>query len=356
MLAQRSHQPLANCFTSTSAINLVRLYEEREALKLAKTIQTSSSAANSELRKHYFLDSFVIIAPKRGLRPDSFSHGAEPHKVPSDHCPFDNNVEVSSWQYPRGADWRVKVVRNAFPALSQDNFNAYGVQEVIINTPDHDTEFSELPVSGIIEIFSAYRHRLSVLSKIEGIRYVLIFKNDGPVAGASLAHAHCQIFALPIVPPRIEAESDALNHYWDDKNTCAYCDIITWETSQRVRVIADDKNFIAIAPYASQHALEVWLLPRRHVNKFTELQSAEIHSLATIMKKITALLDSSMVSFNYFLQESLDNQDHHFVLKIEPRTTKYAGAELGTGVVINPVTPEYATLWYRGKLPPQPQG
>lgn len=318
---------------------------------MAASAKPKSQPNLAQMRKHYFLDSYVIIAPGRALRPDSFTKAAEPHIVPSDHCPFDHNTEPGIWQTPRGADWRVKVVRNAFPALSPTNPEAFGIQEVIINTPDHQTEFSSLPVSQIMEIFAAYRHRLIELTKLDGIRYVLIFKNDGPVAGASVAHAHCQIFALPIVPPKIAHESDSLNHYWDQHDTCAYCDIIAWETNQKVRVIAEDKNFIAIAPYASSHALEAWLIPRRHLSKFAEIAGTELHSLATIMKKLTARLDASTISFNYLLQESLDNQDHHFVLKIEPRTNKYAGAELGTGVVINPVAPEAAVLWYQGKLP-----
>ena len=318
---------------------------------MPRPAKTYSPAHTAELRKHYFLDSYVIIAPGRNLRPDLFSHAAEPHKVPSEHCPFDHNSEPAIWQFPRGADWRVKVVQNAFPALSIDNPKAFGKQEVIINTPNHNQEFSELDVSEITELFTAYRHRLRELSKLEGIRYVLIFKNDGPVAGASIAHAHCQIFALPIVPPKIARESDALNHYWDQKNSCAYCDAVEWETNQKVRIISQDKNFLAIAPYASSHALEAWLIPRRHVSKFGELSATELHSLATIMKSIAARLDTSMISFNYILQESLDNQDHHFVIKVEPRTSKYAGAEIGTGVEINPVAPEYAALWYQGKIP-----
>jgi UDPglucose--hexose-1-phosphate uridylyltransferase len=314
---------------------------------VASPAKIKTSTSSSELRKHYFLEKYVVIAPVRSQRPDTFARDAEPHKVPGGHCPFDENAEPSLWQYPRGADWRVKVVKNAFPALSSDNPAAFGVQEVIINTPHHDVEFSELTVGEIIELFTAYRVRLTALSKLEGIRYVLIFKNDGPLAGASVAHAHCQVFALPIIPPQIAQESAALNFYWDHKNSCAHCDVVTWETTQKVRVITEDKHFVAIAPYASAAALEAWVLPRRHVNKFSELHADEIHSLATIMKKLTARLDTSSISFNFFLQESLPNQDHHFLIKIEPRTNPYAGAELGTGVIINPVTPEHAAMWYR---------
>ncbi|MDB5178970.1 MAG: galactose-phosphate uridylyltransferase [Patescibacteria group bacterium] len=311
---------------------------------------SNPSSSNAEIRKHYFLDQYVIIAPKRNLRPDSFSHASEPHKAPSDHCPFCHNAEPSLWQLPRGKNWRVKVIPNAFAALTTDNPQAFGIQEVVLNTPDHTLEFSELPVEHILEIFTAYRQRLAELKQQPGIRYVLIFKNDGPMAGASVAHAHCQIFGLPLIPPKLEQEGDALNHYWDQHQACAYCHILDWEIQQRTRVITGDKHFIALSPHAASHGFETWLLPRRHVNQFSEFNLSELHSLATILRKITARLDAAGISFNYFLQESLPNQNHHFVLKIEPRITKWAGAELSTGLIINPVTPEYATLWYQGKI------
>jgi UDPglucose--hexose-1-phosphate uridylyltransferase len=303
--------------------------------------------ANSEIRKHYFLDKYSVIAPSRSLRPGSISDYAKPHKLTDLNCHFCHNLETSLWQIPRGKDWRVKVIPNAFPALSLSNPKAFGSQEVVLNTPDHMTEFSELPISQIEEIFQAYKRRLNALKSIDGVRYVLVFKNDGPIAGASVAHAHCQIFALPMVPPKIEAEADAMNHYWDKHESCAYCDISTWELQQKVRIISEDKYFVAISPYAADYAFEAWLLPTRHVTKFDDLGIGELRSLATILKKIAVRLDTSNISFNYFLQESIANQNHHFVIKVEPRTTKWAGAELGTGVIINPVPPEDAALWYK---------
>jgi UDPglucose--hexose-1-phosphate uridylyltransferase len=315
-----------------------------------KRSNLNAQPSNSEIRRHYFLKNYVIIAPDRNLRPDSFSHTGEPHKIPDAKCHFCSNTERSVWQFPKGKEWHVKVVPNTYPALSENNPRAFGVQEVVINTPDHDLEFSELSIDEIEGVFAAYRSRIKHLRELESIRYVLVFKNDGPVAGASIAHAHCQIFGLPLVPPQIEAEADALNHYWDDKDSCAYCDILKWEEGNKVRIIFEDKNFIALSPYAARFAFEVWLIPRRHETSFTNLQVSELSSLAVIMKKITAKLDNEEISFNYFLQESLANQNHHFVIKLEPRTTKWAGAELGTGVIINPVTPEYAALWYQGKI------
>lgn len=315
-----------------------------------KITQKQTPVKDSEIRKHYYLDRYVIIAPKRNLRPDTFSRPLEPHKVPNSSCHFCHNTEPSSFALPSSKNWRVKTIANAFPALSLDNPQAFGAQEVIINTPSHDTEFSELPLDHIEDIFLAYRHRLAALKSINGIRYVLIFKNDGPNAGASVAHAHCQVMALPMIPPSIETESHALNHYQDEHGTCAVCDVILWEKSQKVRIIFEDKNIIALSPYAASHGFAVWIMPRRHEALFGDLTSSELHSLAVIMKKITAKLDAANISFNYFLQESIPHQDHHLVIKIEPRTNLWAGAELGTGIIINPIPPEYAALWYNGKV------
>jgi UDPglucose--hexose-1-phosphate uridylyltransferase len=304
---------------------------------------------SSEIRKHYFLDQYTILAPKRNMRPDSFAHAAS-HKTTDKSCHFCHNEEPALWQSPRGKQWHVKVIANAFPALSVANPAAYGAQEIVIETPDHNREFSELTLVQIELVLEAYQRRLAALKALPHIRYVLAFKNDGPLAGASVAHAHSQIIALPMIPPQIEQESIALTQYWDTYGTCAHCDILKWESERRVRVVIADKHLTVITPYASTYAYECWIIPNRHLQTLDQLRPTEIRSLAVIMKNITARLDNSSLSFNITLQESVASQDNHIVIKVAPRTTIWAGAEIGTGVIINPVTPEYAKLWYTGAV------
>jgi UDPglucose--hexose-1-phosphate uridylyltransferase len=315
----------------------------------AKKPTKVAGAAASEIRKDYYRENYVIISPKRNLRPNTFSHETEPHCVPDMDCPFCGSHETVLVAIPDRKNWKVRVVPNAFPALTILNTKAFGVQEVIIETPDHDNEFSDLPVADIMDVFTAFRHRLINLKKIPGIRYVLVFKNDGPMAGASISHAHSQVIALPMIPPHIESESNALVHYQEDHGNCAYCDIIAWEENQKVRVVWADKNMVAVAPYAASAGFGLWIIPRRHKRLFTDLTATELRSLAVMLKEACTKLDAASISFNYFLQESIPHLDNHFVLKIEPRLFKYAGAELGTGVIINPVPPEYAAKWYQGK-------
>lgn len=306
-----------------------------------------SGAAESEIRKHYFLDRYVIIAPKRSLRPDDLIEKNPSHTTETAQSPvIEADKAVYEVRSPRGG-WHVKVISNKFPALTLDNPKAYGQQEVVIETPEHNVELSALPASQIERVFTAYAARIAVLSQIPGIRYVSVFKNDGPNAGASIAHAHSQIIALPVIPPLVEEEAMSVQEYINENSTCPYCDIIEWERSQKVRVIAQDEHAIAFAPYASQNPYEAWILPKQHRPVFAELTKAESRSVAIMLKKITQFLDKARISYNYYLQDSLSPYQHHFSLRIEPRQTIWAGLELSTGVIINPVAPEAATEWYK---------
>ncbi len=304
----------------------------------------------SELRRDYFQERYVVIAPKRNLRPDSFAAKSEPHRLETATSPAIEK-DPAILNLPHGAkDWQVRVVGNIFPALSPDNKRAYGKQEVIVETPDHNVEFSELSLDHLMIVFEAYKQRLEALSKLPDVRYVSVFKNDGPAAGASIAHAHSQIVALPLVPPDLEAEAEAVDKYFDQFERCPVCDMWQWEAKQEVRLVFEDKSIAAVTPYASRFPFEVWITPKHHTGNFCDLSKTELRSIATIIKNITSKLDSINVSYNFFLQNALAGRDHHFLLKIEPRPGVWAGLELATGVILNPVSPEYSALWYRGQV------
>lgn len=311
--------------------------------------KSTAKTQATEIRRHYYRNEFVIVAAARDARPDSFRHAGEPHVVPNPECPFCRAAEPALLVLPDANHWNVRVIANAFPALTLTNPQAYGAMEVVIETPDHRREFSSLPVAHIERVIDAYRQRIAALRAVPGIRYVLVFKNDGPMAGASIAHAHSQIMALPFIPPQVEAEADALNHYWDKNNSCAICDLEVWEREQKVRLIAADEHFTTIAPYAPSYAYETWFIPKRHIAALADLRPGELRALATSLKYVTGKLDHALMSFNFYVSESLPDQDHHLLIKLEPRLPRkdHSGAELGSGVVITSVSPEAAAAWYR---------
>lgn len=321
----------------------------KSRVKTTAPDEAASPATTSEIRKHYFLDRYVVIAPKRKLRPDSFADDKSLHNSETKTSPAIERDPAVFELTDSAGRWQVKVIDNAFPALSLDNPKAYGKQELVIETPKHNTEFSQLPVEQIERIFDCYIARERELAKLPGIKYVSIFKNDGPKAGASIAHAHSQIVAWPLIPPDVEAEARVVEAYRSTHGTCAHCDVISWERRQKVRIIAEDEHIVAVSPYATRVPFGAWLMPKTHRTNFAELTPGERRSLAAFIKKMTISLDHSKISFNFFLQNSLPRYQHHFVLRLEPRVTIWAGGEFSTGIVFNPVSPEYAARWYRGE-------
>ncbi len=175
----------------------------------------------SELRKDPVTGRWVIISTERRKRPSDFR--VEPHQVVrDDYCPFCNGHEDltppevfairSNGGPANGPGWDLRVVPNKFPALQVeggldregegmfDRMNGIGAHEVIIETPSHDQTLASMSEGQIERVLEAFRARVLDLKRDRRFRYILIFKNHGAPAGATLEHSHSQLIALPIVP------------------------------------------------------------------------------------------------------------------------------------------------------------
>jgi len=301
----------------------------------------------SEIRKDYLLDKYVIITPNRAARPRDIRE--KTIKKTIKNCPFcPENIITKNIidQIPNQTDWQVLSLKNIFPAVSLNNDKAYGTQEVIVETPNHAKELADLSVKQIEQVLQMYIKRTTAISKNKKINYILCLKNQGAKAGASIQHSHSQIFASKITPPGLITENQAIKQYYQKNKRCAYCDIIKKE-SQGPRKIMADKHIIAFTPYASAYHYEAWIFPKRHLDNITLLNPEEFKSLAKTLKKILTKMKKLNLSFNYFLHNVISNQKQHFYIKIQPRDSIWAGVELGSGLVINSVTPEQAAKYYR---------
>jgi len=237
-------------------------------------------------------------------------------------------------------------MKNIYPAVTLDNDRAYGTQEVIVETRSHSKELANLEEGQIEKVLRLYARRTEVLSANEKINYILCFKNQGSKAGASIVHAHSQIFATDIIPPEVHEELGLAQSYRIKHKICPYCDIIKQEMKSERKIYEDD--FVAaFAPYASEYHYEVWIFIKRHVDNITRLNADEFASFAHALKKILLKLHALGMSFNYFLHQVVPDRDQHFYLKIQPRDSIWAGVELGSGLVINSVPPEAAAKYYR---------
>lgn len=308
----------------------------------------------SEIRKDYIQEKYVIIAPKRGHRPHDTERTQRVSPIKRASCIFcperiEKNNKVllkTKITAEQGEPWAIMAIANKFPSVSPTNPKAYGRQEVIVETPNHLKEVEELSAARLAEVLNVYAKRTKAISKDKKIEYILIFKNNGGVAGASLQHAHSQIFATEFLPPHIEDKSVRSQIYKIKNGSCVYCDVIKKE-KKGPRLIWQDKNVIAFCPWASMHNYEAWIMPKRHLDNVTVLNKNERLSFAKAMKKILKKINQLDLPYNYYFHQVKNDKDQHLYMKVKPRGSVWAGVEIGSGLIINPIAPETAAKFYK---------
>ncbi|MCF7820307.1 MAG: galactose-1-phosphate uridylyltransferase [Candidatus Pacebacteria bacterium] len=303
----------------------------------------------SEIRKDYLFNDYVIITPSRSKRPRDVKPETGVSSN-SNNCPFCpknlNQKNIIDIVKKGKKDWQAISIENIFPAVTLNNSRAYGQQEVIIETPKHDTQLGELNLKEIKALLNLYQKRTKKIAENKKINYILIFKNQGAKAGASLKHSHSQVFATKIIPHELSEEASLTQDYLIKNRACPYCDIIKKEL-KTPRKIFEDKHFAVIAPFASKYHYEAWVLPKRHLDNISLLTNNELDSLAKCLKLILSKLKKDNLDYNFFLHNVVPDKNQHFYIKIQPRDSVWAGVELGSGLVINSVSPEQAAKYYK---------
>ncbi len=321
-----------------------------------------------ELRKDPVIGRWVIIATERRRRPSDFVTKGETCLLDTSSCPFCQGnegktpPEILAYRphgQANGPGWEVRVVPNKFPALAIegdmdregegmfDKMAGVGAHEVIIETPRHECNFNGMSVKEVENAIWAYRDRMVDLKKDPRLHYILIFKNKGRDAGASLDHTHSQLIALPIVPKRVAEELAGAEAHWKFKERCVFCDIIRQELNDGIRVVAENEEFVLLSPYAPKSPFETWILPKRHQACFENIEAHQIPKLAEIlhvlMKKMADILSDP--PYNYILHTAplhTSPPHYHWHIEVMPKLTQVAGFEWGSGFYINPTPPEDA--------------
>ena len=228
-----------------------------------------------------------------------------------------------------------------------------GVHEVIIESPLHVEHMANVTQSQLHEIIHAYAARLHHWRERPPLRYGLVFKNQGPRAGASLTHVHGQLIALPFVPASVDAEVRRAVRFFEKDKKCAYCELIEQECALGSRIVFDHDGYIAFCPFASLQPHEVWLMPHDHRASFELTSASGIRHLAGILHRLLANLESVVpyAQYNLLVRTApwADDYDtaYHWRLELLPRVNSLAGLEMATGMHINPVPPEQAALQLR---------
>jgi UDPglucose--hexose-1-phosphate uridylyltransferase len=328
-----------------------------------------------DLRRDPIVGRWVIISTDRAGRPRDFIHTESTRDPASTVCPFCPGQEALTPHEilayrpqggtPNGPGWTVRVVPNKFPALHiegdlgregiglYDRMNGVGAHEVIIETPDHKAVLADLPTKRLEDVLWVYRDRIVDLKRDMRLRYILVFKNHGPAAGATLEHSHSQLIALPVIPTSVAAEIDGCRTHFQQKERCIYCDILRQELGDGARVVAENAEFVSLTPFAARFPFEMWILPKRHAAYFEESQRNQFELLACILSECVKRLDRvlSRPAYNFILHTSPLHERtvefYHWHLELIPKLTQVAGFEWGTGFYINPVTPEESAKFLR---------
>ena len=336
-----------------------------------------------ELRRGATNHRWVIVAPERGRRPSDFEQrGTElDNQVPA-NCVFCAGNEAMTppeiYRSPSsgGQGWDVRVVPNKFPALQEyaelgcerpdgiyDRMNGVGAHEVVVETPEHCSEIPDLPEAQVARIVGTYIHRLKSLTENPQFRYIQLFKNHGKEAGASLLHPHSQIIATPIVPQEVRDSLNIAKAYYESKERCLFCDIMSAELKSGERIVEERDGFVTWAPYDARFPFELVIYPKVHSHDFTTMNEAQKIGLARTLIRATQRLKMLLgdVPYNLVLKTTPNTAprpgkpdhwktlafDYHWRIAILPKLTNMAGFEWGTGCYINPMPPEEAAKYLR---------
>ncbi|MDD5431424.1 MAG: galactose-1-phosphate uridylyltransferase [Candidatus Omnitrophica bacterium] len=328
----------------------------------------------AELRRDPIIGRWIIVETDQPNKPEDYVH--EQYVPKGGVCPFCYGnesmtpPEIDSIRHldtqANSSGWQVRVVPNKFPALQiegeldrrgigiYDMSNGVGAHEVLVETPYHHKDIPDLLNEEIENFIVMYCRRINDLERDKRFKYIMLFRNYGAAAGASLEHPHTQLIALPMVPKNVMEELRGSENYFDFRDRCLFCDIIRQENQEKERIVLENKYFIAFCPYVSRFPFETWIIPKKHNGSFSRMPHEEIPAFAAILKDTISKLKKVFVnlSYNYIIHSSPINGDggqdsYHWHLELMPKLTRVAGFEWGTGFYLVSTPPELAAQYLK---------
>ncbi len=335
----------------------------------------------SELRQDLVSGDWVLIATGRARRVHSFiAEKRQKSEQLISKCPFEDPqatghgeplliyYEDKKKRRVGGAkklikEWSLQIVKNKYSAFGPGDcsttykegpytlMDGAGFHEIII-TRDHKKHLALLPLEKVEEVIRAYQERYLVLMENRCINYISIFHNHGFEAGATMSHPHSQLIAMPIIPSDVGRSLRGSYRYHEEHRRCVHCKMLKWEKEER-RNIFQNEYFIVYAPFAPRTAFEIRIFPRKHQSNFEKINETERKYLAEALWQALHKLYRGLKdpAYNFFIHTSpCDGKDYsyyHWHIEILPKTSIWAGFELGTGIEISTIEPEEVAKFLR---------
>ncbi len=260
---------------------------------------------------------------------------------------------------PDTPGWRVRVVPNRYPALDPEAEDpppaddpdlfwrgpARGAHEVIVNAPDPVGSLAELQPAQVELAADVWRERMRAHPEAACLHLMV---NEGPDAGASVAHTHAQLFALEFVPGAIARERERFGAYATrTMGGNLLGDLLQHEVRRRERIVAIDAEAVLLSAWGARVPYQLMIVPRAPRMRFEDdgpTAAALMHSALTRLRR--RLGPDAPV--NLWVRTAPRGAEHFcWRIDIVPRVTHLAGFELGAGVGVNIVSPERAAAELR---------
>jgi UDPglucose--hexose-1-phosphate uridylyltransferase len=337
--------------------------------------------AISELRQDMVTGDWIVVATGRAKRPDQFlKRENREHVQPKTDCPFERLMPDAYAVYDAGGKplslsgnaregsekkWSLQVVPNKYPAFGHGvcalmrHAGPYAFQDGtgfhdVVITRSHNKAAGRFSAREAHTLFQAWQDRYRVLAKDSCVQYVSIFENHGHEAGASVYHPHSQIIALPVVPPHIAHSLAGSLLYQKKHRVCVHCRMLAFEKKDKERIIYENKEVVVIAPFASRLAFEMKLFPKRHASRFEDARPELLSAVADAFHAVLSKLDRGLKNppYNSFIHTApakggAKHDHYHWHIEIFPKTSIWAGFEIGTGIEISTIAPEEAAKFLR---------
>ena len=354
---------------------------------IKKIVKINGDKFPSELRLDLVSGDWVVIATGRARRPEDFKKEKRViDRIPKKHCPFCHieTQETPILAFSQGKKvfsrqegeekkvpkdvfkkWTTIVIPNKYPAFIPypklnerieghlyKRINAVGHHELVI-TRDHSKQIAELSIDEIKELLDVFQLRYIALKKNNFVKYISIFQNHGAEAGASIAHPHSQIITTPLIDVDLSGALSNAKKYYKKHKRCIYCEMNKWEKKSRERIVFENKKFVAVCPFASKTAFQVIISPKKHLPYFEKITEAEKIELAEMFKVILNKIRRALgdPAYNLYLHTAPadgKNYDYyHWHWTIMPKTSIWAGFEIGARMEISTIEPETAATYLR---------
>ncbi|HKN35974.1 MAG TPA: hypothetical protein VJX16_22260 [Terriglobales bacterium] len=319
-----------------------------------------------ELRKDPITRSWVITGddvPESAPRPEDFCRfcagSASPLQV------------ISTTPGLDGSPWAARSVVHPNPLYRiegeparrgdglYDRMRSVGAHEVLLENPRHDRHLWNASDREIEQFLLLAGHRIQDLKRDQRFKYISIFKNYGVPAGQEFEHPNSQLTATTFVPRRVLYELRAGRDYFDQKERCVFCDILSQEERQNQRVLETRGDYIALCPYAPRVPYETWLLPRTHEAAFERSAVAKLGvmtDLAVLLRRTLQRIRTVTEDFHLVLHTSPNSlhrseslgywktidEDYHWHIEIMPVLASKNKSYTFKEVYYSPVTSETA--------------